>query len=291
MHPNQSDTSKDIHWLLTEKYGGTASAAFEVDKARLALGEPVAYVIGWQPFLGLNIYLDSKPLIPRPETEWWTEQMLPKAKEVFEESVSQAVEPRGGDAQAGEDAALSEKTSLRFLDLCAGSGAIGCAVLKALPYMEVHFGEIDPTHEQTILKNIRENNLDESPYSAKATRGTRAHVQIGDLFTPFAGMQFDVIACNPPYIPASRTLHPSVADHEPGLALYAGSDGLDLIARLAAELPTYLAPGGQAWIECDIANIVDAQKLFERQGFTAEIRTDQYDKPRVIVVTNAATLR
>ena len=68
--------NKEETWLLEEKYSGIATPEFEADCARLALGEPVAYVIGWQPFLGLKIYLDSRPLIPRTETEWWAEQLI-----------------------------------------------------------------------------------------------------------------------------------------------------------------------------------------------------------------------
>jgi release factor glutamine methyltransferase len=164
---------------------------------------------------------------------------------------------------------------LEFLDLCAGSGAIGCAALARLPNAHVYFGEIDPAHEATIQKNIRENGLDES----------RAFVRIGDLFEPFAGMKFDSIAANPPYIPADRTLSPSVAEHEPARALYAGADGLDFIRRIATELPRRLNTGGQAWIECDSAHAAAACALFADQGLDAEIRTDQYDKPRVICAT------
>ena len=68
----------------------------------------------------------------------------------------------------------------------------------------------------TILKNIRENNLDES----------RSFVRIGDLFKPFGDMRFDFIAANPPYIPAGRALPASVVDYEPAQALYAGADAL-----------------------------------------------------------------
>ena len=93
----------------------------------------------------------------------------------------------------------------------------------------------------TILKNIRENNLDES----------RAFVRIGDLFKPFGDMRFDFIAANPPYIPAGRALPASVVDYEPSQALYAGADGLDIIRRIAAELPQHLMEDGEAWIECD----------------------------------------
>src|SRR3990167_2465909 len=129
--------------------------------------EPEAYVIGWQPFLGLKIYLDSRPLIPRPETEHLTEQLL-------------------------KHVGTSYVPTLKFLDLCAGSGAIGCAALARLPEAQVYFGEIDPAHEATILKNIRENGLDESPAFAKASAGKRADIRIGDLFEPFAGMRFDI---------------------------------------------------------------------------------------------------
>jgi release factor glutamine methyltransferase len=161
-----------------------------------------------------------------------------------------------------------------LLDLCSGSGAIGCAALAKLPGAQVYFGEVDPAHQATILKNIRENDLDTS----------RADIRIGDLFEPFSDMTFDVIAANPPYVPTSRELPASVADHEPALALRAGSDGLDLIRRIAPELPKHLAKGGVVWIECDHEHAEVARELFAAQGLAAEIRTDQYGKPRIIVV-------
>ncbi|MDO8566834.1 MAG: RsmD family RNA methyltransferase [bacterium] len=281
-------------WLLEEKYGGKRTVEYERDTKRLAKGEPLAYVIGWQLFLGLKIYLDSKPLIPRPETEWWTEQLLEEVGSVIS----------GASASDGERheqifsrklcAPRNHTTDFRFLDLCAGSGAIGCAALAQLPNFQVFFGEIDPAHEATILKNIRENNLQES----------RAHVRIGDLFEPFRAtnfscpysdlekwkyscgdMKFDLIAINPPYIPADRVLPVSVSHYEPGRALYAGPDGLDVIRRIAEDLPQYLATDGEAWIECDSAHASDACALFTAQSLSAKIRTDQYGKPRIIVVS------
>jgi release factor glutamine methyltransferase len=234
---------------------------------RLAAGLPLAYVIGYQPFLGLKIYLDSHPLIPRPETEWWTEQLLAEVggrmKKVWP-----------SEARGSEDF-LKAAPDLRFLDLCAGSGAIGCAALARLPGAQVYFGELDPAHEATIAKNVRENGLD--------TR--RAHARIGDLFEPFGDTRFDLIAANPPYIPAGRRLPESVAAHEPAQALYAGTDGLDLIRRIAAGLPAHLADGGVAWVECDEGHAERALELFAAQGLRAEIRTDQYEIPRVIVVS------
>ncbi|MDP1707056.1 MAG: HemK/PrmC family methyltransferase, partial [bacterium] len=211
---------------------------------------PLAYVIGWQPFLCLKIYLDSKPLIPRPETEWWTEKLVCSLQE-------------------------QEAVGLKFLDLCAGSGAIGCAALSRLPDAQVYFGEIDPAHKTTIIKNIRENKLDES----------RATIRIGDLFEPFDDIKFDIIAANPPYVPAGRVLPISVANYEPALALFAGDDGLDYTRRIARELPKRLNRGGVAWIECDSPSAETASGLFTAQGLTAEIRNDQYGEPRIVVVS------
>jgi len=247
--------TKDEQWLLEEKYGGRETLEYEADKKRLARSEPLAYVIGWQPFLDLKIFLDSKPLIPRPETEWWTEQLL---------------------AHVGRSTSYG-----RFLDLCSGSGAIGCAALAKLPNAQVYFCEIDPAHEATILKNIRENDLNKSPVCA----GKRADIRIGDLFKPFGDMRFDIIAANPPYIPAGRTLPASVADYEPASAFYAGEDGLANIRRIATELPQHLTRDGIAWIECDDMYAETARMLFESHGFNAEIRTDQYGAQRSIVVS------
>jgi len=228
--------------------------------------EPIAYTIGWQPFLGLKIYLDSRPLIPRPETEWWTEQLLSELEE------TNSVVGLGLAARSATEFVSSSEQTFSFLDLCAGSGAIGCAALARLPNAEVFFGEIDPAHKATILKNIRENNLDES----------RAHICIGDLFEPFCDIKFDIIAINPPYIPTDRELPVSVADYEPALALRAGTDGLDLIRRIATSVRCHLTKNGVLWCECDSPTAETARALFEKQGFNAKILNDQYDQPRVI---------
>lgn len=240
--------TRDERWLLEEKYGGKKVSGFTADKRRLAAGEPVAYVIGWQPFLGLKINLDSRPLIPRVETEWWVEQLLEE---------------------------INPSAHIKFLDLCAGSGAIGCVALARLPNAHVYFGEIDQAHRMTILKNIRENKLDES----------RASVYIGDLFNPLGNIRYDLIASNPPYIPIGRILPSSVLDYEPALALTAGDDGLDFIRRIANELPQRLTKIGTAWIECDSTTAEIAKELILAQNLCAKIRADQYGNSRVIVVS------
>lgn len=236
--------------LIRDKYQGDRSADLSADLARLEAGEPLAYVIGWIPFLGLRIDLTSHPLIPRPETEYWTEVLIERLKKRF------------GD------------TPFSFLDLCAGSGAIGLAVLKALPNAHVGFGELELAHTQLILKNIEMNGLDQS----------RAVIRRGNLFAPFFDEEFDVIATNPPYVPSERVLDESVTAYEPAGALYAGPRGLDLITRIAREAPRHLAEDGELWMECDIENIETAQSLVLEGGASrVDIRTDQYGRPRTLV--------
>lgn len=243
--------NQDRDLLIRDKYDGDASADLTKDLARLEAGEPLAYVIGWMPFMNLRIELGSRPLIPRPETEAWTENLVDHLRDRF------------GDEP------------FTLLDLCAGSGAIGLAVLACFPHARVRFGELMREHVALIRKNLDLNGLD----------AARATVHESDLFSAFPEDQrFDVIATNPPYVPSARVLEESVTAFEPSEALFAGVDGLDLIRRIAAEAAERLEPKGELWMECDIDNVEEAKSLLLSGGAaSAEIRTDPYGRPRVCV--------
>jgi release factor glutamine methyltransferase len=254
-------TPQEIELLRRDKYDGDAHADITADVERLAAGEPLAYVIGWIPFLSLKIGLESRPLIPRPETEWWTEKLIEHLKyrfAVHEVSGSQAEPP----------------TTFRLLDLCAGSGAIGLAVLSQLPNAYVSCGEIDSNHVEQITKNLTINGLG----------AHRVDIHASDLFDAFKGQRFDVIVSNPPYIPESRELDTSVMNYEPSEALLAGKEGLDIIRRIIKEAPKYLNPGGELWMECDIENVAAAEDLVRAAGADeSAIHLDLYGRPRLIV--------
>ncbi len=242
------NTDRDTAWLLKEKFLGIKTPAFFADCARLEAGEPLAYVIGHIPFLNTTINLDSHPLIPRPETEWWVEQAIAEIR----------------SAGAGS-----------VLDLCAGSGAIGIAVAKNIPTVSVTFGEIDPTHLPTIKRNLAENQIESH----------RATVVESDLFQNVAGV-FEVILTNPPYLdPTLDRAEASVTLHEPHLALYGGTGGMELIARIINEAPQYLTPEGQLWIEHEPEQGAEIQKLAEQAGFTARVYPDQFGTIRYSVLT------
>jgi release factor glutamine methyltransferase len=240
---------EELAHLVRDKYHGQTDTDLTADIARLAAGEPLAYVIGWIPFLGVNVFLDSGPLIPRPETEWWTELLVEHLQTRF-------------------------TAPFRLLDLCAGSGAVGLAVLKHVPHARVSFGELSAEHAVLIEKNIRENDLD----------GSRAIVRAGDLFEPFLHDTFEVIVTNPPYIPADRHLDPSVHDYEPHEALFAGGDGLDLIRRIARHTPHHLTEGGELWLECDTTHTKQAAQLIAEGGaLQTVIKTDHYGRERLVL--------
>lgn len=247
---------REEKWLLEEKYGGEKSAGFFTDLKRLETGEPLAYVIGHAPFLDCVIHLDSKPLIPRAETEFWVEKAIKDIKNQ---------ELRGPTPESGVG-----PLSLRILDLCAGSGAIGVAVAKAVPTARVDFSEIDPSHLSTIKKNLLENIPNYS------NRLDFFKIAESDLFENIEG-KFDFILCNPPYIdPLIDRVQPSVKNYEPRQALYGGPKGLDLIERVINETPDRLTKNGVLYIEHEPEQSETIANLAAKQGLAANVFLDQY---------------
>lgn len=249
--------NQEERWLLKEKYDGVESEAFHADLERLQAGEPLGYVIGHTPFLDCQIYLDSKPLIPRPETEYWVEKAI---LVIVDDNKNQK--------------------EVRVLDLCAGSGAIGVAVAKAVPGAEVAFAEIDPAHLPTIQKNIESN----TKVLEGSIRMDRFKVIESDLFAKVEG-KFDFILTNPPYIdPAIDRAEESVKNHEPHLALYGGKSGMEIIDRIITAAPDYLNKGGELWIEHEPEQSETIRKNTEAAGFRAISRKDQYGVERFSVL-------
>jgi len=252
MHNNiHSMKNQEEKWLLEEKFIGIESEAFNADLALLRNGTPLAYLIGSIPFLESTIYLDSHPLIPRTETEYWTE------KAIAEINNCRGLTP-----------------TINVLDLCAGSGAIGVAVAQAIPETQVTFGEIDKEHLVTIGKNLEENEIS----------CTRYKVFQSDLFENISGT-FDYILTNPPYIdPAVDRAEPSVKLHEPSLALYGGNEGMACIEKIITQAPAYLTKTGQLWIEHEPEQSDKISQLAEMDGFTCTTHNDQYGVERYSVL-------
>ena len=238
--------TNDEEWLLKEKYNGEKTEGFFTDCARLASHEPLAYLIGEIPFLHATISLDSHPLIPRSETEFWVEKMIQK------------INLDRGFA------------SVKVLDLCAGSGCIGVAILMEVPRAHVDFCEIDTNHHATIQKNILRNNIDSS----------RTNILDGDLFEQITS-KYDYIFSNPPYIdPVLDRTTESVQKFEPGLALYGGKEGTDLIFKIISEAPRFLTEKGVLVIEHEPEQKDAIHVHAKSHGFACVTGPDQYHVDR-----------
>ena len=216
---------------------------------RLA-GEPVAYLIGEWEFYGLTLDVTPDVLIPRMDTEVLAERAILLAR------------------AAGEGA--------RVLDLCAGSGCVGLAVAANVPTCRVVLADVSEAALKICKGNVRRNEL-----NARVTC-----VQADALQKPDAALwDFDVIACNPPYIPTGDLagLDVSVRDYEPRSALDGGADGLDFYRAITARWGSALRLGGALLFEVGINQAMDVAALLEGSGFEdIQSTQDTQGIPRVV---------
>lgn len=204
-------------------------------------GEPVAYLIGEWEFYGLGLDITPDVLIPRMDTEVLAERAILLAR------------------AAGEGA--------RVLDLCAGSGCVGLAVAANVPGCRVVLADVSEAALRLCKQNVRRNEL-----NARVTC-----VQADALEPPDAALwDFDVIACNPPYIPTGDIagLDVSVRDYEPRSALDGGADGLDFYRAIAARWGAALRLGGALLFEVGIGQAGDVGAILAQNQFE-QIQTFQ----------------
>jgi release factor glutamine methyltransferase len=177
---------------------------------RRAAGQPLEHVIGWAEFCGLRIAVDPGVFVPRRRTEFLVREAVAAAR-----------------TQTRTQTAV-------VLDLCCGSGAAGAAVAAALGRVELHAADIDPAAVRCARRNV-------------AAAG--GQVYQGDLFAPLPAAlrgRVDLLLANVPYVPTGEIgLLPAEArEHEARVALDGGADGLDVLRRVSAGAPGWLAPGG-----------------------------------------------
>ncbi len=197
-------------------------------------GEPVAYLVGEWEFYGLTLTINRHVLIPRPETEILVDRAVPLM------------------ACAGEGG--------RILDLCAGSGAIGLAVVSQVKTCRAVLIELSPEALQVCKQNIRRNHL-----------SGRAACLPGDAKQPPdpSLWDFDVIVCNPPYIPSADIagLDASVREYEPHGALDGGADGLDFYRVIARLWKDSLRLGGSLIFEVGIHQAAAVRQIMIDAGY------------------------
>jgi release factor glutamine methyltransferase len=202
---------------------------------RRAAGLPLEQVLGWAEFCGLRLAMEPGVFVPRRRTEFLVQQATALA--------------RPGDV---------------IIDLCCGAGAIGAALAAAVTQAEVHAVDIDPAAVRCARRN------------ATGFEGFGGHVYEGDLYEPLpAGLRsrVGVLVANVPYVPTGeiRFLPPEARAHEPLVALDGGTDGLDVLRRVAAGAPGWLAPGGHLLIETSERQAPQAAEAFADRGLTPRV--------------------
>lgn len=223
--------------------------------ARSAAGEPLQYVLGSWQFRTLDLMVDRRVLIPRPETEWVCETALRLIRSVD-------ARPR------------------LIADLGTGSGAIGLSLAAELP---VGSAEIWLTDDSADALDVARANLAGIGRNASAVRLTHGS-WFQALPTDRRGT-FHVIVANPPYIAVDDPLvDQSVMSWEPHQALFSGADGLDHIRILCGQAGEWLAANGWLIMEIGMAQGPAVHDLMTRAGFRGvEVEKDLAGHDRIVM--------
>lgn len=245
------DDAEGPRWALDAGPVATDRAqAFERMVARRASGEPLAYAVGRAGFRTLELAVDRRVLIPRPETEGLVQHVLDWA----------AASGRWG----------------RAADIGTGSGCIALSLAT-----EGRFSEI-------IATDLSEDALQLARENAQRLGLARVRFASGDLLAALDDGRFDVIVSNPPYVTAAEhaKLEAGVREFEPAGALVGGPDGLVPTRTLIEGAASHLTEGGLLAIEVDCDRGAAVAAYARSRGWPdARIAADVFGRPRFFLAT------
>ncbi|KUJ65385.1 hypothetical protein ACZ90_49170 [Streptomyces albus subsp. albus] len=209
-------------------------------------GLPLEHVLGWAEFCGLRISVDPGVFVPRRRTEFLVEQAVSLAR-----------------------------PGAVVVDLCCGSGAVAAALAAALRPTELYASDVDPAAVRCARRNLA------------AAGGA---VFRGDLFASLPEElrgRVEVLAANVPYVPTEDVglLPPEAREHEPLVALDGGADGLDVLRRVTAEAPRWLAPGGHLLVETSERQAARAVGVLADGGLAPQVARCEERNATVVVGT------
>lgn len=194
-------------WLDLKPTPAERARLLTLIDARIGLRMPAPYLLGAAYMRGVRFHIDRRALIPRSFI---------------------------GDILADGVLPTEPGKVRRVLDLCTGSGCL--AIMAALAFPRASIDAVDLSRGALALarRNVATHRL-----------GDRIALHRGDLFQPLGRASYDLIISNPPYVDAGGMAKlPPEYRHEPRMALAAGSDGLDLVHRILADMPRHLRKGG-----------------------------------------------
>ena len=244
-------------WLISHENDALQAnihAAYSALINRRLNGEPIAYILGYREFYGLNLKVTPATLIPRADTETLVETAL--AKILFmvrqahhERNISNSVRP-----EPVEGHTHSQHT---ILDLGTGTGAIALAIAKHRPLAYVT--AVDASQAALDIANENAQNLNIP----------NVKFILSDWFGALMNEKFDVIVSNPPYIEAADAhLQQGDLRFEPISALASGTDGLDAIRHIIKNAPIHLNPHGWLMLEHGYNQASQVAALLKQAGFS-----------------------
>jgi release factor glutamine methyltransferase len=255
--------------VMHERDEATSLAESHLDAMleRRRSGEPLQYVLGQWQFLELELFVDNRVLVPRPETEV-------VAKVALEEAARLGLRRGKGNVWAGTVA-----TDV-VVDLGTGSGALALALASDLPDVEVWAVDVSDDALAVTRANVA---------GVGGAAATRVRVANGSWFDALPDeLRGDVrlVVSNPPYIAESEvaSLPSEVIDWEPYGALVSGPTGLEAIAVIVAEAVEWLAPDGVLVCELAPHQAATAADLARAAGFVdVAVRADLSGRDRALV--------
>ncbi len=226
---------------------------------RRAAGLPLEHILGWAWFCGLRIAVDPGVFVPRRRTEFLVQQAVALAQRLA----------------AGRVGQPPNRPAAVVVDLCCGSGAVGVALLMALDAVELYATDLDPAAVRCARRNLA---------------GAGGQVYEGDLYEPLPVTlrgRVDILAANAPYVPTEEMglLPPEARVHERRMALDGGTDGLDVLRRVTAEAPQWLAPGGRLLVETSGRQAARTVETVARNGLLPQVVTSEELNATVVIGT------
>ncbi len=239
--------------LRIKKHKGRETEAFLLDVKKMAEGEPLEYLLGEVDFCSAKVDLSLRPMIPRPETEFWVQTAIEEIRDTRREFV------------------------LRGLDLFSGSGAIGLAVLKNIPEANMDFIEFDPTLKEQIEISILRNNI----------KKTRTRVLTGDTWDGAQGT-YDIIFAVPPYVPKEmkEEVMKELSAENP-LSFFDKENGYYYHKQILSRAKEFLKEKGALYLEFDITQRENIERLALDYGFTGvHFFRDPYGHECALAITH-----
>jgi len=218
---------------------------------------PSDYKRGFTKFLNCKINLSKRVFIPRIETEFWVGKVI--------NEIQYASKKRSLDSR------------VFILDMFAGSGCIGIAILKNIKNSRVDFVDNDKKAIEQIKINLKLNKIPKERYK----------IYKSDLFEKLKNKKYDIIFANPPYVARERVkeVQPSVLRYEPKKAILAGKKGLFYIKKFLKEAKKHLKKDGIIYLEFDPLQKEDIEKISEKEKYkNFQFFKDQFKKYRWVKI-------